>query len=47
MLSHNDDDHFKGIPVLIENGKVSEVTPVLLLRYVVILSIWLVWEELI
>ena len=34
MLSHNDDDHFKGIPVLIEDGKVSEVTTVLLLRYV-------------
>ena len=23
VLSHNDDDHFKGIPVLIENGKVA------------------------
>ena len=34
MLSHNDDDHFNGIPVLIEDGKVSEVTTVLLLRYV-------------
>lgn len=34
VLSHNDDDHFKGIPVLIENGKVSEVTTVLLLKYI-------------
>lgn len=34
VLSHNDDDHFKGIPVLIEKGKVSEVTTVLLLKYV-------------
>ena len=34
VLSHNDDDHFKGIPLLIENDKVSEITTVLLLRYV-------------
>lgn len=34
VLSHNDDDHFKGIPILIENGKVSEITTVLLLKYV-------------
>ncbi len=34
VLSHNDDDHFKGIPVLIKNGKVSEITTVLLLKYV-------------
>lgn len=34
VLSHNDDDHFKGIPVLIEKGKVSEITTVLLLKYV-------------
>lgn len=34
VLSHNDDDHFKGIPILIEKGKVSEITTVLLLKYV-------------
>ena len=34
VLSHNDDDHFKGIPVLIEKEKVSEITTVLLLKYV-------------
>ena len=34
VLSHNDDDHFKGIPKLIENGKVEEITTVLLLKYI-------------
>ncbi|MDO4282254.1 MAG: MBL fold metallo-hydrolase [Clostridia bacterium] len=34
VLSHNDDDHFKGIPTLVENDKVSEITTVLLLKYV-------------
>lgn len=34
VLSHNDDDHFLGIPVLTENNKVSEITTVLLLKYV-------------
>ena len=34
VLSHNDDDHFKGIPVLIEKEKVSEITTVLMLKYV-------------
>lgn len=34
VLSHNDDDHFKGIPVLVEKGRVSEITTVLLLKYV-------------
>lgn len=34
VLSHNDDDHFKGIPKLVEEGKVSEITTVLLLKYV-------------
>lgn len=34
VLSHNDDDHFKGIPILVENGKVEEITTVLLLKYV-------------
>ena len=33
VLSHNDDDHFKGIPVLIDAGKTAEITTVLLLRY--------------
>ena len=34
VLSHNDDDHFKGIPILVEHGKTSEITTVLLLKYV-------------
>lgn len=34
VLSHNDDDHFKGIPILVEKGKVSEIITVLLLKYV-------------
>ena len=33
VLSHNDDDHFLGIPVLIKERKVSEITTVLLLKY--------------
>lgn len=33
ILSHNDSDHFNGIPYLIEKGKVSEVYTVLLLKY--------------
>ena len=34
VLSHNDDDHFKGIPKLVDNEKTSEITTVLLLKYV-------------
>ena len=34
VLSHNDDDHFDGIPTLVEKDKVSEITTVLLLKYV-------------
>jgi beta-lactamase superfamily II metal-dependent hydrolase len=34
VLSHNDDDHFKGIPYLIDKNRVEEITTVLLLRYV-------------
>lgn len=34
ILSHNDDDHFKGIPTLVKYGKVYEITTVLLLKYV-------------
>lgn len=34
VLSHNDDDHFRGIPVLVNKGKISEITTVLLLKYV-------------
>ena len=34
VLSHNDDDHFKGIPYLVEQNRVSEITTVLLLKYV-------------
>lgn len=33
ILSHNDSDHFNGIPYLIEEGKVSELVTVLLLKY--------------
>lgn len=34
VLSHNDADHFDGIPTLVEKDKVSEITTVLLLKYV-------------
>ena len=34
VLSHNDDDHFKGIPMLVDKEKTSEITTVLLLKYV-------------
>ena len=34
VLSHNDDDHFDGIPYLIENKRVSKVITILLLKYV-------------
>jgi len=34
VLSHNDSDHFNGIPTLVENNKTFEITTVLLLRYV-------------
>lgn len=33
VLSHNDDDHFLGIPYLIEQGRVSRLFTVLLLKY--------------
>lgn len=33
VLSHNDSDHFDGIPYLIENGALSEVYTLLLLKY--------------
>lgn len=33
ILSHNDDDHFKGIPYLIDNGRVSKLFTILLLKY--------------
>lgn len=33
ILSHNDEDHFNGIPKLIENGVVNSVTTLLLLKY--------------
>ena len=33
VLSHNDSDHFNGIPYLIDNGVVSEVYTLLLLKY--------------
>lgn len=33
ILSHNDNDHFNGIPHLIENGRVSELFTILLLKY--------------
>lgn len=33
VLSHNDDDHFLGIPTLIEAGRVDKLFTVLLLKY--------------
>ena len=33
VLSHNDDDHYKGIPKLIDQGRVNKVYTVLLLKY--------------
>ena len=33
VLSHNDDDHFKGIPYLIDKGRVSKLFTILLLKY--------------
>lgn len=33
VLSHNDADHFDGIPYLIEAGKISDVYALLLLKY--------------
>lgn len=33
VLSHNDDDHFKGIPYLIQEGYVDTVFTLLLLKY--------------
>lgn len=33
VLSHNDDDHFKGIPYLINEGRVSKLFTILLLKY--------------
>ena len=33
ILSHNDDDHFKGIPLLINEGRVDKLFTVLLLKY--------------
>ncbi len=34
ILSHNDSDHFDGIPTLIENDKIDSIRTVLLLKYV-------------
>ncbi len=34
ILSHNDSDHFNGIPYLINEGRVSEIYTVLLLKHV-------------
>ena len=33
VLSHNDSDHFNGIPYLIDEGKISDVYTLLLLKY--------------
>lgn len=33
ILSHNDDDHFAGIPLLISKGKVDKLFTILLLKY--------------
>lgn len=34
VLSHNDADHFDGIPTLIENGVVNKIYTVLVLKYI-------------
>lgn len=34
ILSHNDSDHFNGLKTLIDNGKVSTITTVLLLKHI-------------
>lgn len=34
ILSHNDSDHFNGIPTLLEQEKLSEIHTILLLKYV-------------
>lgn len=34
ILSHNDSDHFDGIPILIENEKIESIRTILLLKYV-------------
>lgn len=33
VLSHNDSDHFNGIPKLVESGVVNSITTLLLLEY--------------
>lgn len=33
VLSHNDEDHFRGIPTLLESGRISLVITTLLLKY--------------
>ena len=33
ILSHNDDDHFKGIPYLVEKGRAEKLFTILLLKY--------------
>lgn len=33
VLSHNDDDHFKGIPYLIDKGRVEKLFTILLLKH--------------
>ena len=34
ILSHNDDDHFLGLPLLLEKDKISKIHTVLLLKHV-------------
>jgi len=34
ILSHNDDDHFLGLPLLLEHKKISKIHTVLLLKHV-------------
>lgn len=34
ILSHNDSDHFNGLPVLLDNNKISAIGTTLLLKYV-------------
>ena len=33
VLSHNDSDHFNGIPKLVDNGVINSITTLLLLKY--------------
>ena len=34
VLSHNDEDHYNGIPTLLESGRVGKVYTLLVLKYI-------------